>query len=1486
MENCYKMGDYCYSLKPTNSECNSDRECICPYKYYITTSNSDSKQEYNCLSQTENCPERFNSYMDRECLYSDLSSFCTGKKKKIEFRSDNSIIYRCSDECLGNEIIFDDNYCVDNCEFLGKKKYYPDSNVLYKLKCLDDCITYNLKELDNECVSTCSSPNSYYDESNNKCVTSCNSGFTDVNGNKCISTSLSNNCYSNVDETTLPKKCYSSCSQIPNNHIYETNKVCSNIECEFHTNDNEIKKCFNSRADCYEAHYQYFRDKICMENCDYFINGEVVGGSIDCFIDQEDCKSKGFLFYTSNPRKCYHTCPTPLHPHFFENDFPKEDSAGSTCSDCSLEYQKLSNGYCKEKCDDNECYFLSQPKICKSINDNFYYIDGENKICLENCESDSKYHFEDSKECLTECKSRMNTNEFIYYDSSKICHETCNDYAEIPMNGHKECKTTISTGFYYEKDGKKIIINDCNNFISSSDPYKCVINCGESEKLDIKNCVATCSNSQRPIFGKTQITVTKEDGNTIQVNINKCIAQCSDLNLEYYIPEEKQCVDSCNTNNYYIVDHYCYKKCEGSNKFINPNTFVCSGNCPDGFNFYRQLSDDYPEIYFCDSDCKNNEYYLNNECLSKCPYNYNKIGKDRKCKSECESEDGLYKKKVETLSNYNIYKCINSCSSENGGDYAIEDTFECVPNCNIQIPESPDNNYHFYKGPSYPVNTCVKECPEDKPYLDTNTCTSSCQGGLPFLDGKICKENCPDGKYYVNIFLEDEEDKQKKCLTDCPIKYPYYVENNNRYLCMHQCNDNLKYFKDYLNPEKIGKKCTDQCPDNNYKFISDDGKECLASCPIGKYYINEINTKCMDGCSEGDYLFHKKNDYECKKMLECEPHFIDYNERLCVDSCSESKYKYEENVNGVTLTVCLNSCSDYGKYLTPDNRCISSCEEDTNLNLEIDESTQFKCKCKYFYYKDLSSLQFICLDNGKTCKDSVSGIYKIQKVDSKECINKCDDILSLNGDYCYKENNQCGENTKVINDSGQKKCDCLYKYYLDDSNKKVCLNSFEKCPSTRPLYVPKTKQCVENCPSNFEKIFIGFCLDLCPKGAEFNSADNECHCPENSNWYSISETNFECLPGDCIESHPFLVHDTKQCIEKCKYTIYPLLVVNECYSNCALFPNTVSDSIDSFANDYRFASSTCRCRSPWYFDENQRKNICPEDGSINSCSDFSGFSFNYIVKTTRQCVVSCPSDYSYSFNDECFNSCENEANAIYNFNVKTNGNSKKCICNNLWKYENNKIICLDGLECESGFLEIFDTRQCYKIQEGNPEICPNESPLILNRICYKINQCPSNSHYDPDISGKCVCDNLWYLTINNKIHCLPKATEICPDSYPYQIFKTNQCIEPENTPTKCPPNSPYVFNYICYENKCQENTKIESDSSQICVCDETNGKWYKYNEYNPNGGKIYLYCALNNCPEIPYKPNLLEEKKECTYNCDEDGETEYICAYRDICYKE
>ena len=316
-------------------------------------------------------------------------------------------------------------------------------------------------------------------------------------------------------------------------------------------------------------------------------------------------------------------------------------------------------------------------------------------------------------------------------------------------------------------------------------------------------------------------------------------------------------------------------------------------------------------------------------------------------------------------------------------------------------------------------------------------------------------------------------------------------------------------------------ECNDEC-DDDYKYLSDDEKECLISCPIGKYYVEEKNRKCLDACPE-DHPFHSKNDFKCFKIEDCPNKFIDYQNKLCISSCEGFKFQYEENdpnnSNELLYTICLNDCSIYNnKYQTPDDRCVDSCLNTENL--VADDENQYKCKCINLFYKDITTSKVVCVEQGKVCADTDN--YKISRYDTKECLHSCPDVLTLNGEVCFKEEeDQCDSNREtIISTLGKKQCNCIYKYYINDSEEKVCLNSEDKCPTD--FYNPITKQCVADCTGL--KKFQNLCLVQCPGGATLDGT--ECKC--SGNWYQISEYNFQCIPGTCIESHSFLIPETKQ----------------------------------------------------------------------------------------------------------------------------------------------------------------------------------------------------------------------------------------------------------------------------------------------------------------------------------------------------------------------
>ena len=882
-------------------------------------------------------------------------------------------------------------------------------------------------------------------------------------------------------------------------------------------------------------------------------------------------------------------------------------------------------------------------------------------------------------------------------------------------------------------------------------------------------------------------------------------------------------------------------------------------------------------------------------------------------------------------SNQNLYYystnkiLLSNCDQ---GHYVIQDTFECVNNCNDL-----SGNYHYYEvpepsilEPTYPVNTCVLNCPQEKPFLlENNHCSESCslqyklyiepdkkclsicpenydykkgdecvmrcEDPKPFSNEGICDNSCPEGKnYYIN-----SANTQKKCLSDCTNTYPYYIEQlintGSDNVIHYECQATCPNTKVYIVTNKIAKKCIDRvsstsngCP-NEFPYISENGRECYSECPEGKYYINygkysdyvgEFSKKCLSDCPS-DYYYHEENSYECIKPEDCNSKTADYLSRTCVVQCSTNYY--HEIAGSTNVKICLNECVDkYGLYLTPDKKCVEDCSHYTNILYLINDDSG-NCKCRNLFYFDQNIMK--CYDPTVIECAHTFNSFKIRKFGTNQCLKNCEQILSLDEDICYDNTYSCTENSHLIEKiDGQKKCECIYKYYYND-NKKQCLGQNEECP--RNLFIPETNGCVDTCQGDYSKKFYNFCLSVCPDGASESS--DVCTCPKK--WYSINNNKeFICYDSDkCPNTYPLENVSNRQCLQKCGGNNY-ILVVDKCVADCNSYTDTEITQIDSFAKDYKYAQFTCRCKQKWYYDISQNQNIC----SNEECSTISS-EFKYIVKNTRECVKSCPDDYSYSFNNECIHSCEEYE---IEYNIETVSNSKICKCKLLWKYdENNKIECLTDGFCPSGYVQIAETNQCF---EG--ESCPPQHPLLFNRKCYKRDSCPTNSHFDENIVGTCVCDNLWYhytdTNLNYQaIYCLPNELNRCilysdnsDLSFPYQIDKTKECVTDLSS---CPVNS-FVFNYICYENDCPLNTTkneiIENDKNIYnCKCDKTVGYWYKY-PYDENN-RDYLECGLKECEG--YYFNLYIKDNECVNSCSvKEGEEtgEPMVSFRGTCYEE
>ena len=758
-------------------------------------------------------------------------------------------------------------------------------------------------------------------------------------------------------------------------------------------------------------------------------------------------------------------------------------------------------------------------------------------------------------------------------------------------------------------------------------------------------------------------------------------------------------------------------------------------------------------------------------------------------------------------------------------------------------------------------------------------------------DGFICVNSCRTQT--TNIFLDNE-----KCVDHCPNgenHYKFYIDQENQ--CIPDCNSGKRFYTEYLIGETSYKeyKCHDAC--NNYKLLDEEistyAKQCLPAdktcssehlfsdendeslcyriCPSDKYIYEDGDTKkCLSQCPK--YKYHVKDSKICIEPSACPNKIADFDSKECVSKCETTYYSEIKEDGTLKATICLNACDDdtYGLYLTPNNKCVINCGNDDDEFTA--HSTDNKCVCpQKFYFNDDPKRTVKCINSNNCYDESNNTGYKIDLFGTSQCLQSCNYISSLNGQICYKtENEACTsplDHNSVLKVVGNgKKCECPFKFYIDEHGTKHCLDEFAECSPPYEYYIPETKECVSDCQDtiDFKKKFKIFCLRICPSGSTESS--NVCSCgSDNENlWYSTGETSFVCLDNNdlCPDNYPLYAPQANQCLKKCKGSYFPYLYdENQCYSGCGHIENTEFININS-----DLAIRSCICKKPWYFSFEATGNKimnCPDATSgINYCSDYktTDTSFNkiFMIHDTKECVENCPSNYLYFFNYECFTDCERHAEQTYHYVAKKG--SYECQCKYLWHWhyidnvkklkeclDENKKLCIDSIPAKPYL--IYDTNEC--IEECPPEM------KIFNMTCY--NKCPEFTldipDTDTDSGYTCSCnkdiDAYWYKFEKN--YNLPDSAGVvtpktityygcgvkeCPDFLPNLFREEKKCLL-----TCIGTSFEYNLRHICYES-CPEFTNGEN-TNKICTFmnlgneDEVNDKESLKNYANVQAKELY-----------------------------------------------
>ena len=1441
----YEVEDGFTSSQPYLKKCyNSIEECKSNGYFYYNT------YKLKCWNT---CPQgMYSNEIDKEGKPKEDSSMSTCVTQcSQDFPKHTNGMFICKKECDNGEYYYlnNPNVCYSSCD--SDHRYIGENNECLKT-CENNKYYFELGNGKRKCVSSCSAYGRYYVKDNPECLSDCRTkGMYFYNSDKrCLS-----NCLFDEDEQFSYQKNTNKaqpCKADNEGKFYYDDKILkNNCGSGFISAQGSylcVKQCNTTIV------YNNYCVNRCPEEAPYY---DYIGTYYNCV---NKCNSpREYVVIFKN--KCVADCPTGY----------SKNVTGKICyPNCKFgEKYNLDSGTCTTTCAsyyEKTNYYGTNPiYVCRSscMGKNKYIKDLNDKECVEQCPTNNNYIKKNSNQCLYKCEK----DDF---------------FKETTITGIYQCLDSCPTeqGYFYVYENNKLkrkCYNGCpTNFnfvvVSTEDKFKCLSRCPSSHPFYIAadkgtksyyTCLKSnpCSGNNNYYYeGKCRTgDECKSNFDKLYVENNICVDKCSNSNIyKKSINSIYRCQSYCDSSDFIDTEKYCLAECPQKENFIN-NDKYCLPQCSNSEHYYYPVQTSYP-IYKCTEFCPKDDYTLvvhnSKECVRNCqntPKQMYLSENEKKCYYSClDSTDFKYTIKEQK-------KCFSSCNTQypyyyenekiclkkcNTGDYAytIPDSsyiFKCIDSCT-----SLTGYYTYTKSPSTTEQYmfCYKKCPSDKPYADNKVCLSKCPTEI---------------KFFVKEFKHSGDDLQKQCLQDCPTQYPYYTiyddENNNKaYGCLNNCDEGYKLIN-YSDTRISATLCMNDCPDKNTKYIKDEFKDykykiidknnktCYTICPPERPYYKNINlakykddNNCYKKCPD-ETPFIEINQFICKSADECAGEYIDYETKTCLpaaqNECPPSR-KYKSK-NG-SKYMCLNNCIDkFGKYLSPFNTCVNDCVTDFPGKGFINDPKSNKCICENLFFIN-ENLEMECLLNSKReflkCKN-ISNVYSIKMYDTKECVKTCNisNILSVSEDICYNETHKCSlpndRNTYIFTKkNGQRKCECLYKFYYTDDEyggiQKICLDYDSECPSGYGKFVPETLECIkteDNCPPEFSYLFLDiFCLRECPKNSTLNKSKKTCQCVEpNSYWHETTpgSGNLECL-DKCLDKYPVYAPSTNQCLFKCGGSYYPYLYEDKCYTSCnnSDLLNIKNGFITE--NKTKYSNYTCECHNPWFYNDKHQK-ICADsmvEYSIEGCDNFTNPNPNYIyfVRKTLQCIDKCPKEYNYTFNFDCFEDCK-EGSFYYHYLIQKE-NSYVCQCQNLWFYEpNNKIQCLP--------------------------------PNVTECIIYD---------YEDKFFDKKYVDKK------------------------YLVNETNECVN------SCP-KALYSFNYVCYD-KCPQYTN-DNENDHICKCNNQVGHWYEYERYNLSYLECAVEkCPGENINSTYIREHLLEKENKCLITCRENEE--YPFSLRKVCVKE
>ncbi len=1242
----------------------------------------------------------------------------------------------CKNSCqtphyVKNENENEDNYiCVQNCDL---EKYYVSSSTK---ECVKECeIGENFIGKNKVCKNECKKieDGEYHkefktirDKENNElykiyiCMHNYGISLEGKTEYLIYDTNeiVDENCPEPYYKSTNGNVCYSNCkidsflkfsTTIENSEGY-TEKICS-FECKGE-NKNYLKE-----------------DKICLPNCNNFLNNPLINDEDNSCIKECDSsslykyKTLGDDGYIHCSKQCWGKTPKELDNNdntcvegcLAPNNFVFEDKCRDNCKDKFALYNETTEDYeCIDKCPEDTPVYYEKDKICitkDKCNENKDFIIEELNICVSDCtlisDTDKKYYFyipeqsEDSnnkyRTCVTKCpvekpflrenyfcENICNEQSYKYYkDEDKICKKDCEDYPIIEK---------------IEEDGIGV-------------KYVCRKECPNGKFLDSvkKECISNCLKSTylRYFYTPPDNTCIDKCDEDYYINGYECVKSCPE---NTYIGMNKNCVNKCPPNLNFVVKEFTHQNDKNRLK-------ICDNKCPDDYPYY--YNDKKENINYCVAECKyfvlpENENFKSIECFDECPENYNFYIEYEnltiQCLQDCPIDMPYYVPRKENQDAPEIFQCYENCPVDY--NYISYSSYLCKKDveCETKIID-------------YDEKKCVTQCKSNQYKAtkgDITFCLNRCntEFGEFHSINKECVTSCEGD--YMTVDITDPLNKK------CECQNLFYVNEQGIKKCLRPdqlyCDDakNIEVeFKDYIYRIYNTKECVKYC----FGFLSPSKDICYTG---------------FKSCSEIDNNTHLVIEEEDKLICDCKYRFYQYPVysgkivKNCLgenDECSfGSYYMYTPKTKE-----CVIQCNDENPIIFDDNKCFDECPIIDNT-----AETSEACKCdEGKFLVKISEIEYKC--ENLVCTSEYP--YRINE--TKRCVKKC---LGTGYEVLYKNEcrTSCDIGMKIIEIDEDDKlreiakftCQCATTWYYDNGEIKCLTDNLEtNCILEGFKYtIMDTKECVNSCPDLYY-YFNDQCFKSCSEAknvyqlpVKVNDNDEgsyECICENLWKQTIDGETKVvTCLTE--VSCEKFMKFDTKECVDDCDNISYPLKYNHQCYKRGKCPEGTIENNIEG----------ECKCEKVWYKQENDNLNCIDSD----KCPD----SHPYKNYKTNECTSDPCTDGTFKLNNTCYEICPEGTLE----KEKTDG-TKICQCApeyGFWYVEENEkenMIC--GLSnCNiTGDKTYYNnnTKQCLSS-------CEKYELYELNHICYE-NECPYPTVSENVITNKYECTVKKYTTATN-----------------------------------------------------------------------------------------------------------------------------------------